>query len=188
MKKNYEIIIHARAGQGAKSAAHFIAAAAAKEGKYVQAFPSYGPERNGAPMAAFVRISDKPILVHSNIYSPDLAIVIDPTLLKSKSLRENWLPGTVLVVNSGKSAHDIQEELDLSSRVVALDVSDISYEIFGKNLPNTMMIAVAASLLKFVDNDILRSVVQDFFTQKYNEKIGDQNYLAMQRAEGIVDE
>jgi len=182
MSDIYEIRIHARAGQGAKSAAHFVAEAGFAMNKYVQAFPSYGPERMGAPMNAFVRLSDRPIRIHSDVVEADVVIVIDPTLLACPEVTRGLRPGGYLVINSPDSATDLLQKLDISQRVISVDASGIAQEIFGKDLPNTAVLAVANQAAGFVDQEILEKVVRDFFTKKYNSEIGEKNILAMRRA------
>ena len=182
MSDIYEIRIHARAGQGAKSAAHFVAEAGFTMNKYVQAFPSYGPERMGAPMNAFVRLSDQPIRIHSDVVAADAVIVIDPTLLACTEVSKGLRPGGYLVINSPDSATDLLQKMDVSQRVISVDATGIAQEIFGKDLPNTATLAAANKAAGFVDQNILEKVVQGFFTKKYNPAVGEKNILAMRRA------
>ena len=175
MQNIYQIRIHARAGQGAKSAAHFIAEAAFASGKFVQAFPSYGPERTGAPMQAFVRISDEPIRIHYSISDPDTVIVIDPTLISSENVIQGLKSTGHLFINSPKIL-----DIDFVGNKEFINASEIAEEILGKNLPNTAMIAVAAKSAQFVDFEKLKQFVRDFFTEKYNEEMGEKNVKVME--------
>ncbi len=183
MSEIYEIRIHARAGQGAKSAAHFVAEAGFAMEKFVQAFPSYGPERMGAPMNAFVRLSDQPVRIHSDIHEADTVIVIDPTLLSCEEVTEGLRPGGFLVVNTTQSATDLLNQLDVTQRVITVDATGIAREVFGKDLPNTAILAAANKAAGFVDGEILQKVVSEFFTKKYNAAVGAKNVTAMRRAE-----
>jgi len=105
--KNIEIRWHGRGGQGAKTAALLLADVCFKTGAYVQGFPEYGPERMGAPITAFNRISDKEIRVHSNIYNPDLVVVVDETLLSSVDVTAGLKPDGAIVINTDKSPEDV---------------------------------------------------------------------------------
>ena len=183
MPEIYEIRIHARAGQGAKSAAHLIAEAAFKSGKYVQAFPSYGPERMGAPMNVYVRISDVPLRRHSNIIAADLAIVIDASLLSDPAVTSALRPGGQIIVNSSLPAAALLSRINTTCRLLTVAASEISREIFGKDLPNTAMIAAANQATGFVPKESLHAAVAEFFTNKYNQSIGEKNITAMVRAE-----
>ncbi|MFC1618032.1 2-oxoacid:acceptor oxidoreductase family protein [Patescibacteria group bacterium] len=175
MSNIYQIRIHARAGQGAKSAAHFIAEAAFAESKQVQAFPSYGPERTGAPMQAFVRLSDEPIRIHYGIAKPDTVIVIDPTLLENEDVTAGLKSDGFLIVNTPETSIDI----DFSGQIITVDASGVATEILGKNLPNTAMIAAAAKAAGFVDLEKLKEITREFFTGKYNAEIGEKNVKIM---------
>ena len=110
MKDILEIRIHGRGGQGAKTASQFIAEAALGEGKNIQAFPEYGPERAGAPMKAYTRISDKQITTYAPVVNPDVVIVIDPTLVKSANVTEGLTDDGILIVNTPKSAEELKKE------------------------------------------------------------------------------
>ena len=110
MKEIFEIRIHGRGGQGAKTASQFIAEAALGEGKNIQSFPEYGPERAGAPMKAYARISDKPITTYAPVINPDFVMVIDSTLVGPSNVTEGLTSEGTLVVNTPKSAEDIKKE------------------------------------------------------------------------------
>ena len=128
MKELMEIRWHGRGGQGAKTAALLFADAALEQGKYIQAFPEYGPERMGAPVAAFNRMSSKPILLHSGVTDPDVVIVLDPTLMDSVDVTEGLPQNGTILVNTEKSPSDIKKELKVAGdiRVFAVDASTIS--------------------------------------------------------------
>ena len=155
-----EIRWHGRGGQGAKTAALLFGDAAVETGKYIQAFPEYGPERMGAPVFAFNRIADEPILQHCGIKTPEIVVVLDPTLMETVDVTEGLPDNGVVLVNTQKSAQDIKKELGLTSqKVYVVDASKISQEILGRDLPNTPMLGAlikASRLLEF--EPMLKSV------------------------------
>lgn len=148
MKNNgIEIRWHGRGGQGAKTAALLLADVAFKTGAYVQGFPEYGPERMGAPITAFNRISDKEIRVHSNIYTPDLVVVVDETLLTSVDVTAGLKEDGAIIVNTDKSADDIKPLLKgYPGKVYTVDARKISMEALGKYFPNSPMLAAAVAV------------------------------------------
>lgn len=150
--KNIEIRWHGRGGQGAKTAALLLADVCFKTGAYVQGFPEYGPERMGAPITAFNRISDKEIRVHSNIYTPDLVVVVDESLLKSVDVTAGLKEDGAIIVNSSKSSEEIAKELNgYKGKVYTVDARKISMEALGKYFPNSPMLAAAVAVSKVMD-------------------------------------
>ena len=137
-----EIRWHARGGQGAKTASELLAEAAFNTGKYVQGFPEYGPERMGAPITAYNRISDQKIRVHSNIYDPDFAVVLDETLIECVDLAAGLKETGAIVVNTNKTPEEIRTELGgYKGKVCTIDARKISEECIGRYFPNTPMLA-----------------------------------------------
>lgn len=181
-KKIFEIVFHARGGQGAKTAAEFLAQAALREGKFVQAFPDFGPERSGAPMKTFVRISDEPIQTHEPVVDPDLVIVMDETLLGIADVSKNLDEQESLIVNSTKNKDAISKETGYVGNIFPIDATGISLEIIGEPRPNTV---VLGKLIKISDVVKLESVI-DVFRDKYVSKIGhertEKNILAIEKA------
>ena len=167
MKDLVEIRWHGRGGQGAKTAALLFADACLASGKYVQAFPEYGPERMGAPVASFDRISSKPILLHSAVTNPDIVIVLDPTLIESVDITEGVSEGGVILINSEKSPADIKKELNTKSgiKIYTIDASTISKETIGRDIPNTPMLGALVKVTGMLD---FKSMVED--TRKKLEK------------------
>jgi pyruvate ferredoxin oxidoreductase gamma subunit len=155
-----EIRWHGRGGQGAKTAALLFADAAVETGKYIQAFPEYGPERMGAPVFAFNRISDQPIFQHCGIKSPNIVVVLDPTLMETVDVTEGLPEDGVVLVNTQKTAEEIKKQLKLTKQhVYVVDASKISQEILNRNLPNTPMLGALIKVSKLLDfNDMLESV------------------------------
>lgn len=157
MKDNgiVEIRWHGRGGQGAKTAALLFADAALSEGKNIQAFPEYGPERMGAPVQSFNRLSDKPITLHCGITSPKYVAVLDPTLIRSVDVLAGMPDDGKIVINSSKSPAEVKSELKIKNiKVYTIDASKISKETIGRDIPNTPMIGalVAATGLLNIDN------------------------------------
>lgn len=136
----YEIIVHGRAGQGAKSMAQIIAEAAMFKGNYIQTFPSYGAEKTGAPMQAYVRISKKPIKVHTPVRKADAVMVLDPTLLETINVKNNLAEKGILIINTSKPNAKAIEELKKSAKVLAFDAAAISKRVLGNNFPNMPML------------------------------------------------
>ena len=142
MKDLVEIRWHGRGGQGAKTAALLLGDAALASGKYIQAFPEYGPERMGAPVASFNRISPKPILLHSGVTNPDIVVVLDPTLIESVNVTEGMNEGGVLIVNTERAPKDVKSDCSVipGIKVFTVDASRISIDCIGKEIPNTPML------------------------------------------------
>ena len=152
MQNMKEIRWHGRGGQGAKTAALLLGEAAINAGKYVQAFPEYGPERMGAPVAAFDRIADKEITIHSPVITPNAVVVLDETLMESidvtKGLSEK---DGVLIVNSSFPKSEIQAKLTWKGKVVVIDGSKIAMETIGKPIPNTPMMGALVAATNIMD-------------------------------------
>ena len=147
MNNGYEIRWHGRGGQGAKTAALLLADVAFKTGAYVQGFPEYGPERMGAPITAYNRISQNQICVHSNIYTPDLVVVVDETLLESVDVTAGLKESGALIVNTKRSAEEIRPLLKgYKGEVYTLDAREISVKALGKYFPNSPMLAAAVAV------------------------------------------
>ena len=147
MNNGYEIRWHGRGGQGAKTAALLLADVAFKTGAYVQGFPEYGPERMGAPITAYNRISQNQIRVHSNIYTPDLVVVVDETLLESVDVTAGLKEKGALIVNTKRSAEEIRPLLKgYKGEVYTLDAREISVKALGKYFPNSPMLAAAVAV------------------------------------------
>ncbi|MBU0629031.1 MAG: 2-oxoacid:acceptor oxidoreductase family protein [Nanoarchaeota archaeon] len=166
-----EIRIHGRGGQGAKTASQFIAESALGEGKHIQSFPEYGPERAGAPMKAYARISDKAISNYAPVISPDVVMVIDPTLMVSIDVTEGMSDKGILIVNTPKSADDIRKELkNYKGKLYTVDATKISIDTVGKNLPNTPMLGAFVKLTNAIPLDAVKKSCKDKFLKKLGEE------------------
>ena len=154
MKQLTEIRWHGRGGQGAKTAALLLADVAFQAGKHVQGFPEYGPERMGAPITAYDRISDNPIRVHSNIYEPDYVAVVDDTLLHSVNVTAGLKKEGGILVNTQKKADEILPLLNgYEGKVYILDAHKVSMEALGKYFPNTPMLAAMVKISGVMEID-----------------------------------
>lgn len=169
MKNIFEIRIHGRGGQGAKTASQFIAEAGLSKGKHIQAFPEYGPERAGAPVKAYARISDKHIKTYAPVVNPDVVLVIDPTLVGPVDVTEGLTDEGILIVNTPKSAEGIRKEVSFKGKIYTVDATKISIDTIGKNLPNTPMLG---ALVK-ATNIIPLEAIFDSIKQKFLEKLGE---------------
>ena len=158
-KEMVEIRWHGRGGQGAKTAALLFADAALAMGKYIQAFPEYGPERMGAPVQAFNRISDKPITIHCGITEPDFVVVLDPTLMDCVTVAEGLSKDGKIIVNTSFSTTEIAKRLNLSAKqVFVVNASAIAQETIGMDIPNTPMLG---ALIKVIGTMNIDHVLED---------------------------
>lgn len=147
MGKGLEIRWHGRGGQGAKTAALLLADVAFKTGQYVQGFPEYGPERMGAPITAYNRISRNPIRVHSNIYEPDYVVVVDETLLHCVDVTAGIKRDGAVIINTPKSVEEVRALLNgYTGRIFTVDARRISMETLGQNFPNSPMLAAVVAV------------------------------------------
>ena len=183
MKELLEIRWHGRGGQGAKTAAQFLAEAALELGKHIQAFPEYGPERAGAPIRAYTRISDKSITIHSPVINPEIVVVIDPTLLLTIDVTEGLGEKGILVVNTPKSPSAIREETKYKKGKVAVcDATKISLETLGIPMPNTPMLGALLKVSPIVPIETLEKEVRGKFLKKIGEEKTEANIKAIRRA------
>ena len=185
MNNTLEIRWHGRGGQGAKTAALLLADVAFKTGKNVQGFPEYGPERMGAPITAFNRISSDRITVHSNIYHPDYVVVVDETLLHSVHVTEGLKSDGAIIINTPKSAEEVRPLLEgYRGRVVTIDARVISEQTLGKNFPNTPMLSAVVAVGGIMDREDFVNDMQASFAHKFARKpeVIDGNMKALQMA------
>jgi len=166
-----EIVWHGRGGQGAWTASNILAQAALKEGKYVQSFPTFGPERMGAPVMAFTRISEEPIEVHCNIYEPDIVIVLDSSLLQSISVTQGLKENGKILINSSESPLKMAEVLKVSRsfHVYTTPATEIAIEIIGRPVTNTAMIGALIRVSGIVSLNSIYQVLRERFPPKIAE-------------------
>ena len=180
-----EIRWHGRGGQGAKTASLLLADAAFNTGKYIQGFPEYGPERMGAPITAYNRISTTPIRVHSNIYEPDYVVVVDDTLLESVDVTAGLKDSGAIVINTTKSADYLRKVLKgYSGDIYTIDARRISEEALGKYFPNTPMLAAIVKVSKIMTDEELIEDMKGSFKHKFAKKpeVIDGNMKALEMA------
>jgi pyruvate ferredoxin oxidoreductase gamma subunit len=185
-EKMIEIRWHGRGGQGAVTSAEMLALAAIAEGKYAQAFPSFGPERRGAPVLAFVRIdAAQPIRVRSSITRPDVVAVLDPSLLKIVDVASGLKPGGVIIVNTIKTADQIRREFGYKSTVATVGATKIAQELLGVPITNTTMIGAVVKVTGCVKVESLFEPLKERFG-----RLADRNIAAMKRAyqETVIEE
>ena len=191
MKDIVEIRWHGRGGQGAKTASLLLADAAFNTGKYVQGFPEYGPERMGAPITAYNRISSERSTVHSNIYEPDYVVVVDETLISAVDVTAGLKKEGAIVINSGKSPEELRPLLKgYEGRVCTIDAGKISEEELGKNFPNTPMLAAIVKVSGVVDAEEFVKDMEASFKHKFASKpqVVEGNMRALRRSMEEVKE
>jgi len=186
-KDTFEIIFHARGGQGAKSAAEILAQAAVHEGKFVQAFPHFGPERSGAPTKTYVKISNKEIRNHEPVIDPDVVVILDETLIDTENVTFNLDKNEALIINTKKTAKEIQNKINFQGKVYPVDANGISMEIIGQPRPNTVILGKLVHVTELVK---IESVV-DEFKRIFSEKIGnaatEKNVEAIEKSYDFVN-
>ncbi|MFW9907683.1 MAG: 2-oxoacid:acceptor oxidoreductase family protein [Candidatus Thorarchaeota archaeon] len=170
---------HGRGGQGVVTSNQMLGKAALAEGNYIQAFPEFGPERTGAPVRAFLRISKKPIQVYAQVYAPDVVVCIDPTLLDVVDPAEGLKPKGTLVVNSGNEPAAIRKKFHFETgTVVTVDASKIAMEVMGRPFYNMPTMAAAVKATGIVE---VKTVIDEVLS-RYPGKVGELNKTAMERA------
>lgn len=191
MRHLTEIRWHGRGGQGAKTAALLLADVAFQAGKHVQGFPEYGPERMGAPITAYDRISDREIRVHSNIYDPDFVAVVDDTLLHSVDVTLGLKEDGAILVNTTKSPEEILPLLKgYQGKVYLIDAHKVSMETLGKYFPNTPMLAAMVKISGVMETEVFLREMESSLKHKFARKpeVLDGNLKALRMAlEEVVE-
>ncbi len=172
-----EIRFHGRGGQGAVTSAELLALAAIGEGKYAQAFPSFGPERRGAPVVAFCRIDNERIRIRANIYEPDLVVVVDASLLKIVNVAAGLKSNGILVTTSPDSAEKVKEDLKISNRIAVVDAVKIARELLGVPITNTTMLGSLVRASGLVKKESFIHPLRERFG-----RIAEKNISAFERA------
>lgn len=184
MKNLTEIRWHGRGGQGAKTAALLLADVAFSTGMYVQGFPEYGPERMGAPITAYNRLSQNEIRVHSNIYEPDFVAVVDETLLDSIDVTKGLKKDGAVIINSAKSKEELTPKLNgYEGGVYVIDAREVSIKTLGRYFPNSPMLAAVVKVSGIMDEEKFLEEMQNSFKHKFASKPevieGNMNALRM---------
>jgi pyruvate ferredoxin oxidoreductase gamma subunit len=182
---------HGRGGQGAKTACLLLADAAFAAGKYVQGFPEYGPERMGAPITAYNRISDTRCSVHCNIEEPDYVVVVDETLLESVDVTHGLQAEGAVIINTPKAPDQIRRKLrGWKGRVCTIDARKISEETLGKNFPNSPMLSAAVKVSGVLEEEQFMGDMEESFSHKFASKpqVVAGNMAALRRSWQEVEE
>ena len=174
-----EMRFHGRGGQGAVTCAELIAQAAIDTGKYATAFPSFGPERRGAPVVAFARVDDKPVKLRSKVYNPDVVVVLDPSLLDIASPTVGLREGGMLVINTSHDPESIRKQLGYKGKMAVVDAGRIAKEVLGLPITNTTMVGALLKSTGLIDVESLKGP----FNRRFG-KIASRNIQAMERAFG----
>ncbi len=172
-----EIRWHGRGGQGAVTSVEMMALAAIEEGMYAQGFPAFGPERRGAPVMAFNRISEKPIKIRSGIYRPDVVVVLDPSLVTLVNVTEGLKPGGVLIVNTSKPAVEIRKKLNYKGKLFTVDASRIARDELGVPITNTTMLGAVLKATGVLKLEALKAPLEERFG-----KMAGRNMSALKKA------
>ena len=171
MKDLIEIRWHGRGGQGAKTASLLLADAAFNTGKYIQGFPEYGPERMGAPITAYNRISTNPIRVHSNIYEPDYVVVVDDSLIDCVDVTAGLKQDGAILVNTTQDISQLKEKLKhYTGKIYTLDARKISMDALGRYFPNTPMLAGIVKISGIMPEDEFLQCMTASFQHKFAKK------------------
>ncbi|MFA5311865.1 MAG: 2-oxoacid:acceptor oxidoreductase family protein [Methanomassiliicoccales archaeon] len=182
-----EIRWHGRGGQGVVTANELLAGAALKEGKYIKAFPEFGPERMGAPIRAFTRLSDTPIQVHSQVYYPDMVVVLDPTLLKQADILEGMKESSLFVANYAEGKDKLVKIIGKSNNVHSVNATGIAMDEIGRPTANTAMLGAVVKVLKYVSIESVLEELETKFSAKFSKEVVAKNIKAIKRAYEEVD-
>ncbi len=177
MDRLYEIRFHGRGGQGAWTASLLLAQAGLMEGKQIQSFPAFGPERAGAPMTAYTRISEKPIQIHSSVYEPDMVVVLDPTLL-GPAVAEGLKKDSKVVVNTTETAAAVKKKLGVKNETWVVDATGMAMRVMGLNITNTVLLGAIVKASGKVKLESVLAVVKE----RFQGKVRDQNLEVVQAA------
>ncbi len=183
MEQFIEVRWHGRGGQGTVTAAKTFAEAATIGGMYVQAFPEYGPERMGAPLRAYNRLSRKPINLHCSITNPGYVVVVDPSLVENPVILEGTDKDTVFIFNSTDKSATVAKTLGLDpSKVYTLNANNISLETIGRVMPNTPMLGAMVKVSELINGDVLVESIRQGFSKKFSEAVINANVDAIKRS------
>ena len=184
MAKLTEIRWHARAGQGAVTAAKLVAETALSQGRYMQAMPEYGPERTGAPLKAFTRVCDEPIEVHNNITNPQIVVVLDDTLLDIEDVTAGIEAGGSVILNTTMTPAEARKKLGVADdvAVATVDATGIAMQTIKRNIPNTPMVAAVSKVTGVVPLDSFTEHLKSTFGAKFTQEVIDANLKSVERA------
>ncbi len=169
-----EIRVHGRGGQGAVTSTELIAIAAINEGKYAQAFPSFGPERRGAPVMSFARISDKPIRTREKVYTPDIVMVLDPTILNIVDVTAGLKKDGIIILNTAKEEGEVRKAFGIKAKMALVDATGIAVKHLGRPITNTTMLGALIKVSGVVNIKSMKTPLKDRFG-----RIAEKNFNAM---------
>ena len=172
-----EVRLHGRGGQGGVTSAELVAIAAIDEGKYAQAFPSFGPERRGAPVAAFIRVSDEPIRTREKVYHPDIVLVLDAALPSIVNVQAGMKEDGITILNSHMSEEELRETFGLKGRLAVVDANKIAMEVLGLPITNTTMLGALLKATGIVSIEPL----EDALDRRFG-RLSEKNKAALKRA------
>jgi 2-oxoacid:acceptor oxidoreductase gamma subunit (pyruvate/2-ketoisovalerate family) len=179
LKRIIEVRWHGRGGQGAWTASELLARAAVYEGKHIQSFPEFGPERMGAPVMAFTRIGTEPIRIHCAVYNPDVVAVLDPTLLKAIPVAEGLNENGIMIVNSKDNAVEIRKSLNYDrGKVWVVPATEIAIKILGMPITNTAMLGAVARVTEIVSLESLDRIIKE----RFRRDIAEKNFAVVKEA------
>jgi len=180
LRKMFEFRWHGRGGQGAWTASELLARTALYEGKYIQSFPEFGPERMGAPMCAFTRISPEPIRIHCAVYDPDVVIILDNTLMKTVPVTAGInQPDDVIIINSPEKPSIIREELKINTgQIWTVPATELALKILGSPITNTALLGAVARATNIVTLDALEKTIH----QRFTEELAEKNFAVIKQA------
>ena len=180
-KDTFEIIFFARGGQGAKTASELVAHAAVAEGKFVKAFPFFGPERSGAPTKMFLRISDQKLRTQEPVTDPDAVVVMDETVIGSQDIAKNLDEHEVLVINSKRESEEIRKDIPhFKGRIYAIDANGIASRITGASNPNMVLVGQLLKITEIVSLESTAQVFRGVFLEKLGKDLTEKNIQAME--------
>ena len=178
-----EIRWHGRGGQGVVTASKLLAETAMESGQFFQAFPDYGPERMGAPIRAFTRLSSQPIHIHSQVEAPEIVVVLDPTLLGTVNVTEGLVEEGTLLVNTPMSPQEVRDAVDFhTGQAFTVDATHIAIEEIGREITNTPMLGALARATGMFELDQMAGELRAWFGAKLSQKAIEANVQAMRRA------
>ncbi|MBD3286621.1 pyruvate synthase [candidate division WOR-3 bacterium] len=186
MQQYFEVRWHGRGGQGAKTAALLFGEAAMETGKYIQAFPEYGPERTGAPVKSFNRLADDPIRIHTQVINPNVVVVLDSSLLECLDVTEGIQEGGTLLINSQESADELKKKLAKTEgyKLAVVDASKIAMELLKRDVPNTVMLGAMVKVTGALEWDSALASIEKKLNVKFRgrKEIIEGNIKAIKRA------
>jgi pyruvate ferredoxin oxidoreductase gamma subunit len=182
MEKVFELEFIGRGGQGGKTAADLVGVIAIKKGKYIQSFPDYGPERKGAPVRSFTRISDKEIRGCSSEANPDVIVIIDPTLLALNGTLFTIKEGQVVLINSAEKSEDVKKRLGVDAKIYTVNATKIALESIKRNVTNSPMLGALSKATNLFTLEEIKEEFREEFKDKLDNELLEKNYLAMDHA------